>query len=119
MGTINDGDSFDTDRLSGSIGYDDENVPEQQQQPPVLDYETIRKDEKKSKKKLDPNEKRLERQREKERKLEEKERKKSQSRTRDRPNRSQARIVMLDDSDAFIDLGVRTEIANQHHRMIF
>ena len=51
--TINDADSFDTDRLSGSIQYDDD-----QQDPhltddthqPVMEYETIRKDDKKLKK---------------------------------------------------------------------
>ena len=46
VGSINDVDSFDTDRLSGSIQYDDDNVPQ-----PIMDYEIIRKDEKKSKKK--------------------------------------------------------------------
>jgi hypothetical protein len=49
---MNDADSFDTDRLSGSIQYDDD------QQDPVLndniprsnmDYETIRRNDKKSK----------------------------------------------------------------------
>jgi hypothetical protein len=44
-GSINDVDSFDTDRLSGSIRYDDD-IPQ-----PVMDYEIIRKDDKKTKKK--------------------------------------------------------------------
>lgn len=58
------------------MGYDDENnnIPQ-----PVLEYEPIRKADK---------------------------RKKSQSRTRDKTNRSQARIILLDDSDIYIDMGV-------------
>ena len=67
-----------------------------------MNYETIRNDKKKS----DVNDKRIERQREKDRKKEEKERKKSQSRTRISHNASQARILMLDDSDITIDIGV-------------
>jgi hypothetical protein len=111
VGSINDVDSFDTDRLSGSIRYDDD-IPQ-----PIMDYETIRKDEKKSTKKEDANEKRMQRQREKDekkaRKQEEKERQKSRSRTRideQNPNsrsnnRSKARIVLLDDTDEYVDLG--------------
>ncbi len=122
-------DSFDTDRISGSIQYDDDNIPQ-----PVMEYATIRKDEKKSKKKevtkkikiiyfvfssfKTTNDKQIQRQREKEekkaRKQEEKERKKSRSQTRiDEPdrnprfnNRSKARIVMLDDAEEYVDLGV-------------
>ena len=54
VGPVNDVDSFDgDDRLSGSILYDDdeENVPiEQNGPPPATDYETIRRDDKKSRK---------------------------------------------------------------------
>ncbi len=66
------------------------------------------------------NEKRIQRQREKDekkiRKQEEKERKQSQSRTRNTSerdvnngfnNRSKAQIIMLDDSEECVDLGVR------------
>jgi hypothetical protein len=51
---MNDADSFDTDRLSGSIQYDDDqqDLPYNDDIPqPITDYETIRKDDKKSKKK--------------------------------------------------------------------
>jgi pyruvate-formate lyase len=63
-----------------------------------------------------PNEKRIQREREKVRKQEEKERKKSQSRTRSATterdvnsgynDKSKARIIMLDDSEEFVNLGV-------------
>jgi hypothetical protein len=63
-----------------------------------------------------PNEKRIQREREKVRKQEEKERKKSQSRTRsttterdintEYTNRSKARVIMLDDTEQYVDLGV-------------
>ncbi|CAF4243228.1 unnamed protein product, partial [Rotaria magnacalcarata] len=56
--SMNDGDSFDTDRLSGSIQYDDDDDDNQQDPnfnndmppPPVTDYEAVRKTNKKSKK---------------------------------------------------------------------
>ena len=59
VGPINDGDSFDTDRLSGSIQYDDEPVmddddddtlPPPQMIAPRTDYDSNRKDEKKLRK---------------------------------------------------------------------
>lgn len=131
-------DSFDTDRISGSIQYDDDNIPQ-----PVMEYATIRKDEKKSKKKevtkkikiiyfvfssfKTTNDKQIQRQREKEekkaRKQEEKDRKKSQSRTRSATNernvntgsnnRSKARIIMLDDTEEYFDLGVSNIYVNE------
>ena len=134
-GPVNDGDSFDTeDRLSGSIPYDDDDdqgeVPlDRTAPPPATEYETIRRDDKKSRKKevcseeifisfhiqfhgQEANTKRQQREREKE---EKKERKKSQSRTRSNNERdsqagsnyrSKARIIMLDDSTEYVDLGV-------------
>ncbi|CAF1295915.1 unnamed protein product [Adineta steineri] len=124
VGSINDADSFDTDRLSGSVRYDEDD--DEQQNPPLdnnnvpqsmMNYPTIRKDDKKSRKKEEENEKRLERQREKDekkaRKQEEKDRKKSQSQTRfsnernvsTGSNKTKAQIVLLDDSEELIDLG--------------
>ncbi|CAF4344989.1 unnamed protein product [Rotaria sp. Silwood2] len=118
--SINDADSFDTDRLSGSLQYDDD-----QQDPtinndipqPIMEYEIIRRDDKKTKKKEETDQKRIQRQREKDEKKtrqnEEKERKKSQSRTRTSNeqdinrsvnNRSKACIVMLDDTEQYVDL---------------
>ena len=53
MGSVNDADSFDTDRLSGSIRYDDDpEVNDDDRPQPIMDYETIRKDDKKSKKEV-------------------------------------------------------------------
>ncbi|CAF1089677.1 unnamed protein product [Rotaria sordida] len=119
--SMNDADSFDTDRLSGSLQYDDD---DDQQDPtinndmpqPIMGYETIRSDDKKSKKK-ETNEKRIQRQREKDEKKArenaEKERKKSQSRTRTTNEqvinrslniRSKACIIMLDDTEQYVDL---------------
>jgi len=67
------------------MGYDDDNqIPQ-----PVLDYEPVRNAEKKSNKQ------------------QEKERKKSQSRTREKPNPLQAHIFLLDETDVYIDFGVR------------
>ena len=58
------------------------------------------------------------------RKQEEKERKKSQSRTRtserDLPtlsnNRSQAQIILLDDTEQYVDLFVRTHLLHSLHK---
>ncbi|CAF3111867.1 unnamed protein product [Rotaria socialis] len=123
--SMNDGDSFDTDRLSGSIQYDDDDDDDQQDPnfsndmlpPPVADYETEGKTNKKSKKNEEANEKRILRQKEKDEKKarqnEEKERRKSQSRTRttnerdvnrSSNNESNACIVMLDNSEQFVAL---------------
>ncbi|CAF1071160.1 unnamed protein product [Adineta ricciae] len=121
VGSLNDGDSFDTDRLSGSMQYDDED--EEQQDVHINDdfveqtrgQSTSRNDDRRSRKKEEENEKRLQRQREKDekkvRKQEEKERKKSQSRTRStternsNPNRFQTKIIFLDGSEEFVDIG--------------
>lgn len=75
------------------------------------------------------NAKRLQRQREKDekkaRKEEEKERKKSQSRTRStternsNPNRFQTKIIFLDDSEEFVDIGVSQTITNPFIPMEF
>ncbi|UJR32117.1 hypothetical protein I4U23_019585 [Adineta vaga] len=121
VGSLNDGDSFDTDRLSGSLQYDDEddqlNVPidEDLSQQQIVNYSTVRKDDKKSRKKQEENEKRLQRQREKDekktRKEEEKDRKKSQSRTRStnernvNTNKFQIKLIMLNNSEEYIDIG--------------
>jgi hypothetical protein len=52
VGSINDADSFDTDRLSGSLQYDDDEAQINDDIPqPIMNYETIQKDGKKSKKK--------------------------------------------------------------------
>ncbi|CAF3828945.1 unnamed protein product [Rotaria magnacalcarata] len=121
--SMNDGDSFDTDRLSGSIQYDDDDDDNQQDPnfnndmppPPVTDYEAVRKTNKKSKKDEEANEKRILRQREKDEKKarqnEEKERRKSRTRTtgerdvnRSSNNGSQALIVMLDGSEQYVAL---------------
>ncbi|CAF1149387.1 unnamed protein product [Rotaria sp. Silwood1] len=118
--SINDADSFDTDRLSGSLQYyDDQQDSSMNNDPPqpIMEYETIKRDDKKSRKKEETNQKRIQRQKEKDEKKarqnEEKERKKSQSRTRTTNeqdinrslnNRSKACIVMLDDTEQYIDL---------------
>ena len=48
---MNDGDSFDTDRLSGSLQYDDDQEPvDRYSRPPVADVEPVERDGKKSKK---------------------------------------------------------------------
>lgn len=132
VGPINDGDSFDTDRLSGSLVYDDDDIddprgpgmaiisndPNMPLAEPMTQYATVRNDDQRSRKKDEAIEKRQQRQREKDekklRKQEEKDRKKSQSRTRTiderdvQPNfnlKSKARIVLLDDTEEFVDLG--------------
>lgn len=49
MGSINDVDSFDTDRLSGSIQYDDDQQDLPYNHQPNTSYETIQRNVKKTK----------------------------------------------------------------------
>lgn len=65
VGPINDGDSFDTDRLSGSLVYDDDDIddprgpgmaiisndPNMPLAEPMTQYATVRNDDQRSRKK--------------------------------------------------------------------
>ncbi|CAF3769945.1 unnamed protein product [Rotaria magnacalcarata] len=114
VGSIHDVDNFDTDQFSGSLRYvDDHN------HHPIIEENVKRKVDKKMRKKEEENEKRAQRQREKDekraREQEEKERKKlnneKQSISRKRIvtmqpiSKSKAKIMMLDDSEEYVELG--------------
>ncbi|CAF3219121.1 unnamed protein product [Rotaria sp. Silwood2] len=114
VGSMNDVDSFDVDRFSGSLQYGDHHIPQS-----GIEDNTKKKDRKKLKKKEEENVKRTQRQREKEekkvRKQEEKERKKSKTEQQSLSskriintqliNKSKSRIIMLDDTEEYVDLG--------------
>ncbi|CAF1331484.1 unnamed protein product, partial [Rotaria sordida] len=110
LGSMNDVDNFDIDRLNSSLQYGDHHI---------IEDNTKKKERKKLKKKEEENEKRAQRQRQKEekkaRKQEEKQRKKSKNEQQllsskrilntQFINKSKARIMMLDDTEEYLDLG--------------